>query len=181
MSWSCKKLLREQRPHNHNFFYKFGRLQRKKWQKYVQIMSDSTQHPCEIIMSHEFLLKWTDIWRFTILVAQHTSPMPSTLPRHVLCRTTMLYQVVRLNFCPCGRTLKLLMQGVRWVVRNVLLLDKSTWVLFTMANYEQLWAITDVYMACSDPEWWMIEMVVPINGVGSDPTAHIKRDQSMCN
>ncbi len=34
------------------------------------------------------------------------SLIPSTLPRpqHVLCRTTMLYQVIRLNFCPCGRT-----------------------------------------------------------------------------
>ncbi len=32
--------------------------------------------------------------------------IPSTLPqpRHVLCRTTILYQVVRLNFCPCERT-----------------------------------------------------------------------------
>ncbi len=56
-------------------------------------------------MSHEFLLKWTDIWQFTILVAWHTSPIPSTLPRHILCRTTMLYQVVRLNFCLCGCTL----------------------------------------------------------------------------
>ncbi len=46
-------------------------LQRKKWQKYVQITSHSTQHVCETIMLHEFLLKWTDIWRFTILVAQH--------------------------------------------------------------------------------------------------------------
>ncbi len=37
------------------------------------------------------------------------SPILSTLPqpRHVLCRTTMLYQVVRLKFCPCGRTFTL--------------------------------------------------------------------------
>ncbi len=63
-------------------------------------------------MSHEFLLKRTNIWRFTILVAQpkmshDTSPLPSTLPRHVLYRTTMLYQVVRLTFCPCERAFTL--------------------------------------------------------------------------
>ncbi len=42
----------------------------------------------------------------------HTSPIPSTLPRsrHVLCRTTMLYQVARLNFCPCERTFRLLLR-----------------------------------------------------------------------
>ncbi len=34
-------------------------------------MSDSTKHLCETILSHKFFLKWTDIWRFTILVAQH--------------------------------------------------------------------------------------------------------------
>ncbi len=41
------------------------------------------------------------------------SPIPSTLPRHVLCRTTMLYQVVWLNFCPCGRTL--IIQNHSWL------------------------------------------------------------------
>ncbi len=34
-------------------------------------MSDSTQHLCETIMSHAFLLKWTGIWQFPILVAQN--------------------------------------------------------------------------------------------------------------
>ncbi len=53
------------------FFINLARLQRKKWQKYVQITSDSTKHLCETIMLQEFLLKWTDIWRFTILVVQH--------------------------------------------------------------------------------------------------------------
>ncbi len=53
------------------FFINLARLQCKKWQRYVQITSDSTQHLCEIIMSYKFLLKWTDIWRFTVLVAQH--------------------------------------------------------------------------------------------------------------
>ncbi len=52
------------------FFINLAQLQRQKWRKYVQITSDSTQHLCETIMSYEFLLKWTDIWRFTILVAQ---------------------------------------------------------------------------------------------------------------
>ncbi len=53
------------------FFINLARLWRKKWQKYVQITSESTQYLCETIMSHKFLLKWTDIWLFTILVAQH--------------------------------------------------------------------------------------------------------------
>ncbi len=52
------------------FLINLARLQRKKWQKYVQITSNST-HLCETIMSHEFLLKWTDIWWFAILVAQY--------------------------------------------------------------------------------------------------------------
>ncbi len=39
------------------FFINLAWLQRKKWQKYVQITSDSTQNLCETIMSHEFLLK----------------------------------------------------------------------------------------------------------------------------
>ncbi len=52
------------------FFINLAQLQREKWQKYVQITTDSTQHLWETIMSHKFLLKWTDIWRFTILVAQ---------------------------------------------------------------------------------------------------------------
>ncbi len=81
------------------FLINLARLQRKKWQKYVQITSDRTQHLCETIMSHEFLLN---------LVAQHKMSHDTRRPyrpRYVLCRTIMLYQVIRLNFCPCGRPL----------------------------------------------------------------------------
>ncbi len=101
-----KVVVRPTSTHPRFFFINLALLQREKWRKYVQITSDNIQHLCETIMSHKFLLKWTGIWWFTILVARHMSPLPSTLPQpqHVLCRTAMLYQVVRLNFCPFGRT-----------------------------------------------------------------------------
>ncbi len=64
------------------FFINLAQLQRQKWRKYVQITSDSIQHLCETIMSHEFLLKWTDIWRFTILVAQPKMSHDTRRPYH---------------------------------------------------------------------------------------------------
>ncbi len=33
-------------------------------------------------------------------------------PRHILCRTTLLYKVVWLNCCPCGRTFTLKLLGI---------------------------------------------------------------------
>ncbi len=75
-------------------------------------MSDSTQHLCEIIMSHEFLLKWTDIWRFMILVAQHKMSHDTRRPYHPHYHNHDTFYVaqpcctivVGLNFCPGGRT-----------------------------------------------------------------------------
>ncbi len=46
----------------------------------------------------KFIKKIVDVW---MLVAQQLFAWP----RHVLCRTTLLYKVVWLNCCLCGRTL----------------------------------------------------------------------------
>ncbi len=80
------------------FFINLARLQSKKWQKYVQIMSDSTQHLCETIMSHEFLLKWTDIWWFTILVALHKMSHDIRRPYRLHYRNHYTFYVAQ----PCG-------------------------------------------------------------------------------
>ncbi len=53
----------------------------------------------------KFIIKIVNVWT---LVAQLFA-----WPRHVLCRTTLLYKVVWLNCCPCGRTLTL-PQESRW-------------------------------------------------------------------
>ncbi len=48
----------------------------------------------------KFIKKIVDVWT---LVAQQLFAWP----RHVLCRTTLLYKVVWLNCCPCGCTLRM--------------------------------------------------------------------------
>ncbi len=47
------------------------------------------------LQSRQIYKKIVNVWT---LVAQLFA-----WPRHVLCRTTLLYKVVRLNCCPCGR------------------------------------------------------------------------------
>ncbi len=53
---------------------------------------------CHFLRYAKFINKIVVVWT---LVAQQLFAWP----QHVLCRTTLLYKVVWLNCCPCGRTL----------------------------------------------------------------------------
>ncbi len=58
-------------------------------------------------MSHEFLLKWTDIWRFTILVAQHKMSHDTHVAHTVHTTTITTHFMLHIYVVP-SRTTKFL-------------------------------------------------------------------------